>query len=286
MSVIQNIVVEYRLVHRFPLTKALVAGTDFKLNTDGTVKGYGTNPVNELVVGVSSFDPHPMSPEGHGVVHSDQYLEPCSNLMSVPDGVKLVQDYQVPLRYRLKKLDKKLALTVNHYSIYPVDGMAVAEWQEIIYLTQLHQPQLSCAWLLCMCKAEGELQNIEFSDGSEDEDTDELRDFGTHALYQLSKFLFPSSNLHDKIHLNGMLTMIATHKEQSFDYFLSHDMPFMRAIFCILSNTKVALPSSLCNFAGIVLAKLEAAFGTLTGLEEDDDEEDVEKVSNCYIHCL
>lgn len=52
MSVIQNIVVEYCPVHRFPLTKVLVAGTDFKLNTDGTVKGYGTNPVNELVVGV------------------------------------------------------------------------------------------------------------------------------------------------------------------------------------------------------------------------------------------
>ena len=107
-----------------------------------------------------------------------------------------------------------------------------------------YDQQLSCTWQLCTYKAEGELQDIEFSDGSEDEDTDELRDFGTHALYQLSKFLFPSANLHDKIHLNGMLTMIATHKEQSFDYFVSHDMLFMRAIYCILSNTNVTLPSS------------------------------------------
>lgn len=277
MSMIQNIVVHHYPVHRFPMTKLLVAGTDFKLNTDGKVQGYGTNPANELVVGVSSFDPAQIPSEGHGVVHSDQFMEPCSILVSVPDGVKLVQDYQVPLRYRVKKLHKKLATTVNHYSIYPVDDMTVAEWQEIIYNTRLHQRHLSCAWQLCTYKAEGELQDIEFSDGSEDEDTDGLRDFGTHALYQLSKFLFPSANLHDKIHLNGMLTMIATHKEQSFEYFVSHDMPFMRAIYCILSNPKVALPSSLCNFAGIVLAKLEATFGTLTDMDEEDEEE-VEKL--------
>lgn len=70
--------------------------------------------------------------------------------------------------------------------------------------------------------------------------------------------------------------MIATHKEQSFDFYVSHNMSFMRAIYCILSNTKVALPSSLCNFAGIVLAKLEATFGTLTGPDEDDNEEEVD----------
>jgi len=129
-------------------------------------------------------------------------------------------------------------------------------------------------------KASGEPQDIEFNDGSEDEDTDGLRDFGTHALYQLSKFLFPSANLHDKIHLNGMLSMIATHKEQSFDCFVSHDLP-LRAIYCILSNIKVALPSSLCNFAEVVSAKMEASFGTLTGLEEEDNyEEEVEKVTD------
>ena len=49
MCMIQNIVVvDYYLVYRFPMTKVLVAGTDFKLNTDEKVKGYGTNPVNEL----------------------------------------------------------------------------------------------------------------------------------------------------------------------------------------------------------------------------------------------
>ena len=259
MSTIQNVVVDYHAVRRFPMTKLLVAGTDFKLNTDGNVKGYGTNPVNELVVGVSSFDPAPIPDEGqHG---SDQFII----LKSVPDNVKLVQDYQVPIRYP----KNKLRTTVNHYSIYPVNDMTVAEWQEIIYFTGLHQQQLSCAWEPCTYKAEAELQDIEFSDGSEDEDTDGLRDFGTHALYQLSKFLFPSATLHDKIHLNGMLTMIATHKEQSFDYFVAHDMPFMRAIYCILSNTTVTLPSSLCNFAGIVLAKLEATFGTLTDMDEE-----------------
>ena len=115
----QNIVVDYHPVHRFPLTEVLVAGTDFKLNADGTVKGYGTNPVNELVVGVSSFDTDPIPPEGHGVVHSDQFVEPRNILVSVPDG------YQVPLRYRNKKLNKKLAVMVNHYSIYPVNDMSL-----------------------------------------------------------------------------------------------------------------------------------------------------------------
>lgn len=68
-----------------------------------------------------------------------------------------------------------------------------------------------------------------------------------------------------------MLTIIVTHKEQSFDYFVSRDMPLMGAIYCVLSNTKETLPSSLCNFAGIVLAKLEVTFGTLlTDTEEDD----------------
>ena len=265
---IQNTVVDYHPVQRFPLTEVLVAGTDFKLNAEGNVKGYGINPVNELVVGVSSFVP----PEGHNVVHSNQYSQPCSILISVPNGVKLVRDYQITLRYRLKKLNKKLSVVVNHYSIFPVIDMTVAEWQEIIY-AHLHQSQLSCAWQPCMFKAEGEIQDIEFSDGSEDEDTNGLRDFGVHALYQLSKFLFHSANMHDKLHLNGILTMIATHKEKSFDFFLSRDKPFMRAIFCILNNTKVALPSSLCNFAGILLAKFEATFGSFTGMVVEDDEE-------------
>jgi len=38
------------------------------------------------------------------------------------------------------------------------------------------------------------------------------------------------------------------------------------------------MPSSLCNFAGIELAKLEATFGTLT--MEEEDEEEVEKVTD------
>ena len=57
------------------------------------------------------------------VVHSDQ---PCNIFVSVPNGVKLVQDYQVPLRYRKKMLHKKRAFTINHYSIYPVDDMTEA----------------------------------------------------------------------------------------------------------------------------------------------------------------
>ena len=64
----------------------------------------------------------------------------------------------------------------------------------------------------------------------------------------------------------------------------------MRAIFCILNNTKVALPSSLCNFAGILLAKFEATFGTLTGFVEDDEDvvaTKVEEVADAYTkECL
>lgn len=275
MSSTLNVVLDHYPVHQFLSTKVLVAGADYKLNTDGTVKGYGTNPVNELVVGLSSFDSHPMPQEGYDVVHADEYFESCSILLSVPIGVKLVQDYQVSLRYRDKKVDKKLETTVNHFSIYPVGDMSVAEWQEIIFITHLHQAQLSCAWLPCTFKAGREVHDIEFGDGTEDEDSEGLQDFGIHALYQLSKFLFPSVNLHDKVHLNGMLTMIATHKEESFDSLLSGNMPFMRAIYCILSRINTALPSSLCNFAGIVLTKLEATFGTLTGLEEAGDENEV-----------
>jgi hypothetical protein len=268
---IQNTVVDYHPVHLFsPLSKVLVAGTDFKLNAVGNVKGY-SNPANELVVGVSSFDSEPIVPEEYGVIHSAQYFEPCSILMSVPNGVKLVQDYQIALR--LKKLHKKLVVMINHYSIFPVDDVTLAEWQEIIHVTQILKPQshISCKWQPCV---QNSTNDTEFSDGSEDEDVYGLRDFGIHALYQLSKFLFPSANLHDKIHLNGMLTLIATHKEQSFDFILSLNMPFMRAIYCILYNNNVTLPSSLCNFAGIVLAKLEATFGTLSGLKEEEEDDD------------
>lgn len=261
---IRNVVFNYHPVHRFPMDKRLEAGADFKLNSDETVTGYGPDPVDVLVVGVSCFGPQPIPPEGHPVVHSSQFFEPCSVLSRVPSGVKLVQDYEVPYRYRLKCLNRMYKGSMAHFTIYPVNDISVAQWQEIIYITQLTNPELSCEWLPCEVKARGEIVNTDFCDGSEDRDTDGLQDFGIHALYQLSKFIFPCMNLHDKIHLNGMLTMIAAHKEQTFDHFVSDNMPFMRAIYCILSNTsnKVRMPSTLCNFAGIVLSKLEVFFGT------------------------
>ncbi len=256
-SLINNVILEYHPVHRFLMNRVL-DNNDYVLSVDGlNVVGYGENPLNVLVSGVSCFDPEPVPDQGHGVVDSRTQLdEPCSVLTKAPKTVKLAQDYELSLRYRKKNAKKQL--NVKHYTIYPVDGMSVDEFDRIIH----GGGEDCCQWTPCQIKAEG----LAVDDGCDDSDLDNIHDFGVRALYQFSKCVFTRLNVHDRVIINGVLTLISG-SSQDFDSIIAANKAMFALVYRIL-YPQVDLSPTLTNYAGIVLGKIEDA------LFPDDADED------------
>jgi hypothetical protein len=234
---------------------------NYILRDDGhTVAGYGENPDNVLVRGVSCFDPEPIPIRRHDVVDSRTQLdESCSVLMKVPATVKLAQDYEITLRFRETKIKKQQ--NVKHYSIFPVEDMAVGEFDRVIH----GGGDDCCLWLPCELKAGAD--EILLDDGCEDSDLENICDFGVRALYQFGKFVFPRLNLHDRVVINGLLTLLSR-SSQNFDSILENNAAMLLSVYNILSP-QVDLPPTLTNYAGIVLGKIEDVLFPDDGSEGD-----------------
>ena len=261
---INNIITDYCPAHRF-LMNQILDENDYSICEEGYISGYGENPVNVLVRGVSCFDPEPIPNAGHGVVDTRTQLEePCYMLSSIPRTVKLAQDYEIMLRFRT---GKKKQFNVKHYSIFPVDRMSIDEFDRIIHRGQ----EDCCKWIPCELKAQSDILS-DVDDGCDDSDLERIKDFGVRALYLFAKFVFPRLNFHDRVIINGLLTLLST-TPQGLDSIFEENMALVLMVYRILS-AHADLPPTLTNYAGIVLGKMEDLL-----FPQGDDPTDVENLS-------
>jgi hypothetical protein len=228
-------------VHRFS-DQIVTEGVDYMLTEDGKEKGYGENPTDFRVIGVSTFDPEPIATTGQGIVDSRIQLDAqYTILVNRPRSLKLAHDYEIELRFCNK--NAKIQKTIKHL--------------------QHNNAENSCQWLLCSVKAAGadDPQNDSFNldDGCDTLDMDNLDDFAVRGLYQFAKFVFPRLSLNEKVIINGFLCFLSK-QSWTFDAFLA-SIPenFLWAAYQILFK-QLDLPQSVANFAGIALGKIEDFF--------------------------
>lgn len=253
MSIHKNEIKTNVPVHRF-FDTTLTEGFDYEIDeTDGTyVKGYGENPHDVKVLGVSVFDPEPVPEGGHGGVDSRTQLDAqCTVLLSHPPELKLAQDYITELRFRDKKQKKQKQ--IKHYSIFPVERVPLHEFRQLLYASV----PTSCQWGICNIKDEGQKKStFVFDDGCDLSDLNNLNDFAIRALYQFAKFVFPRLKMNDKIIINGLLTLLSKQIMRFDEFLVSTPLSFLWTVYQILSK-ETDLPQSVANFAGITLGKLE-----------------------------
>ena len=216
----------------FGIHRANVApkvGSSFAIAPDGTVCAW-TEPVAANTaaalaanfVGVSCFAPTTVTPNGHGVIHSDHWADPCVLLSNLHADFRLVHDFDRVLRMRKDR--KALRVTVPHYSLFTV----VSGKTEAAFLAEVdsmfpHPPP-------CSFRAAAEPRDSE--EGGDDEectltpsepwgpsDMDGQRDRAVGSIYRVAKLAYPlARDLDLKLSLNSLMTFIATAKPTTEDF--------------------------------------------------------------------
>ena len=182
---------------------------DYALAADGvSILGYGTAPAAEdVVLGISTFDTSQLEGVKHRVVKTEQRICDCKILMSTPNTVMYRKDYDVKLKKFKGEKEIKIKQLVPHYTVFPVHNVAsVNEWFNIMFGTEAG---VSCQWMPCTMVADAE--DVDLDGGSEDGDLTGVACIPVRAAYLISRATFPLCNsLHDRIFLNGLMTLITS----------------------------------------------------------------------------
>ena len=204
----------------------------------------------------------------HGVVKIEQRRCGCKILMVIPNKVMFWYDCDVKLRMFKGDKEIKSKIKVPHYTLFPVNNVAsVNEWFNIMFGTEAG---VSCQWMPCTIVAKAE--DVDLDDGSEDGDLTGVACIPVRAAYLVSKATFPLCNsLHDRIFLNGLMTLISERKPTSFQL-LANAMPksFFRQVYRILKENSPVLSGTAGNHQGMLLSELE---DLLDVFESDSDNE-------------
>lgn len=269
----------------------LVQDRDYRINDIGLVCGYGENPHNVVVFGVSTFGWIPTKRHpAHGVPGMAEVDWPhlCTILCHLPASVILVHDYVIQLRY----LDapgaarRRNQRDIPHYSICAVqDGVYTpAEFQEIVYGTTPDGLLESCRWLPCTQRAQGEEEDITIDNGCDESDLEYITSaphFAVRALCMTCLSIFSQLCLHDKIIVNGLLTIVCNQKPVSLKAAMAHFIhPHMMCLVLSIFRT-AKLTSVESNFCGIIVSEIEDHLREILGIDAyDSDEDAIEKVTD------
>lgn len=249
---------------------------DYKLAADGvSILGYGTAPpAEDVVLGISTFDTRQLEGVKHGVVKIEQRRCGCKILMVIPNKVMFWHDCDVKLRMFKGDKEIKSKIKVPHYTLFPVNNVAsVNEWFNIMFGIGAG---VSCQWTPCAIVAKAE--DVDLDDGSEDGDLTGVACIPVRAAYLVSRATFPLCNsLHDRIFLNGLMTLISERKPTSFQL-LANAMPksFFRQVYSILKENSPILSGTAGNHQGMLLSELEDLLDVFDS--DSDNETDVTSV--------
>ena len=107
------------VVHRFLEQKELISGIDYELieNDSKIVKGCGLSP-NFQTTGVSCFDLSSI------IGSKGRFDEHNSVLTKYSSTVRLIHDYDIDLRFRIKKS----RMSIKHYSLCPIHVLQAIKW--------------------------------------------------------------------------------------------------------------------------------------------------------------
>ena len=225
---------------RFLDQKELAAGVEYELleGDSKIVKGCGMSP---NFAGVSCLDLNSIVITGS----KGGFVGSLSALTSYPSSVRIMHDYNVNLRFRVKKSQ----MSIKHYSLCPILDSPLDAFQDIIYV----ENKGSCHWQTCRLRIASDLEV--FDDGCEDTDLCDMTDYLVRALYVFAKFVFERLDMNSKVIINGLLTLLA-YWTGSFKTLIHENSALIASAYRILYPF-VNLPATVSDCAGFALGAIE-----------------------------
>ncbi len=123
----------------------------------------------------------------------------------------------------------------------------------------------------------GEIQNlIDLDDGCSENDWDYLNSshFSVRTISAVCKYLYKDLCFHDKIMINGLLTLLAEEKPPTLRTALLDLHPrFLRSVISILLRNNFTATTAL-TYCGVAISEIEEFLDPISDDDDDDDDDD------------